>query len=189
MSNWLDIIGSFVVGSIVILILVNINFSISTAASENLYSGVLQRSIISAADLIEYDYYKIGFRNTGHNILVADSTEIKFYCDIDNNGAVDEIYYFIGDSKSFTETGNPNDFLLTRKKNKETPGASIPVVDFKLTYFDSLAQKIDYTLLKDQVGRDKIRTLRVRMECESPDMIDDHYEAVEWEKTIKPKNI
>jgi hypothetical protein len=74
-------------------------------------------------------------------------------------------------------------------KNKETPVASIPVVEFKLTYFDSLSQKIEYALLKDQINRDRIRTFRVRMKCESADMVDDKYEAVEWEKTIKPKNI
>ncbi len=63
------------------------------------------------------------------------------------------------------------------------------MVDFKLTYYDSLGQKIDYTLLSSQSERDKIKTLRISMKCESSDMIDGHYEAVEWEKTIKPKNI
>ena len=189
MSDWLDVAGSFVIGGIVILIFANLNLSISTSASENLYSGIVQGGLTSAADLIEYDFYKIGYRNTGNKIEIADSNEIKFYSDINNDGASDEIHYFLGDAESFTETNNPNDFLLTREKNEEIPVASIPVVDFKLTYFDSLGQKIDYTLLSSQSERDKIRTLRIRMKCESADMIDDHYEAVEWEKTIRPKNI
>jgi hypothetical protein len=63
------------------------------------------------------------------------------------------------------------------------------VVNFKLTYYDSLGQEIDYALLSIQSERDKIKTLKIRMKCESSDMIDDHYESVEWEKTIKPKNI
>jgi len=182
MSAWLDVVGSFVVGGIVILILANLNFSISAAASENLYSGIVQRGLTSATDLIEYDFYKIGYRSSGDKIEIADSNEIKFNCDIDNDGISDELYYFVGDAKSFTETSNPNDFLLTREKNKEKLVASIPVVDFKLTYYDSLGQKIDYALLSSQSERDKIK-------CESADMIEDHYEAVEWEKIIKPKNI
>jgi hypothetical protein len=189
MSNWLDVVGSFVIGGMIILILTNINFSVSTAASENLYAGVMQRSLTSAADLVEYDFYKIGYRNSGSKITVADSNEIKFNADLENSGVTDELHYFIGDPKTFTETSNPNDYLLTREKNKEKPAASIAVVDFKLAYYDSLGQKIDYALLKDQLERDKIRTIRVRIKCESADMIDDHYEAVEWEKTIKPKNI
>jgi hypothetical protein len=189
MSNWLDVVGSFVVGGIVILILANLNFSISAAASENLFSGIVQRGLTSATDLMEYDLYKIGYRSSGNKIEIADSNEIKFYSDIDNDGVSDELHYFVGDAVSFTETSNPNDFLLTREKNKEKPAASIPVVDFKLTYYDSLGQKIDYALLSSQSERDKIKTLRIRMKCESADMIDDHYEAVEWEKTIKPKNI
>jgi hypothetical protein len=189
MSDWLDIVGSFVIGGIVILILANLNFSISAAASDNLYSGIVQRGLTSATDLIEFDFYKIGYRSSGNKIEIADSNEIKFYSDIDNDGVSDKMHYFVGDPKSFTETSNPNDFLLTRMKNKEKPAASIPVVDFKLTYYDSLGQKIDYALLSSQSERDKIKTLRIRMQCESDGMIDDHYEAVEWEKTIKPKNI
>jgi len=190
MSAWLDVIGSFVIGAIVILILANLNFSINTAASENLYSGIVQRGLTSATDLIEYDLYKIGYRSSGNKIEIADSNEIKFYSDIDNDGVSDELHYFVSDAKFLTETSNPNDFLLTRKKNKEKSVASIPVVDFKLIYYDSLGQKIDYALLSSsQTDRDRIKTLRIRMECESADMIEDHYEAIEWEKTIKPKNI
>ena len=189
MSAWLDVVGSFVIGGIVILILANLNFSINTAASENLYSGIVQRGLTSATDLIEYDFYKIGYRSPGNKIEIADSNEIKFYSDIDNDGISDKLHYFVGDAKSFTETANPNDFILTRQKDKEKPVASIPVVDFKLTYYDSLGQNIDYALLSNQSERDKIKTLRIRMQCESAEMIEDHYEAVEWEKTIKPKNI
>jgi hypothetical protein len=189
MSDWLDVVGSIVIGGIVILILANVNLSISAAASENLFSGIVQRGLTSAVDLIEYDFYKIGYRSSGNKIEIADSNEIKFYSDIDNDGVSDELHYFLGDAESLTGTSNPNDFLLTREKNEETPAASIPVVDFRLTYFDSLGQKIDYNLLSSQSERDKIKTLRIKMKCESADMIDDHYEAVEWEKTIKPKNI
>jgi hypothetical protein len=189
MSDWLDVAGSFVIGGIVILTFVNLNLTISVSASENLYSGIVQGEVTSAADLLEHDFYKIGYRCSGNIIEIADSNEIVFYSDIDNDGGPDEINYFVGDEESFTETGNPNDFLLTREKNKEKPAASIPVVDFKLTYYDSLGQKIDYTLLSSQAERDKIKTIGIRMKCESADMIDNHYEAVEWEKTIKPKNI
>ena len=189
MSNWLDIMGSFVVGSIVVLILFNLNISINAAASENLYSGIVQRNVTSAAELIEHDLYKIGFRISGDKITVADSNEIKFYTDINNDGLNDEIHYYSGNTNDLMSTYNPNDYLLTREKNKEKPAALIVVVDFKLTYFDSLAQIIDYTALQNQSERNKIRTVGVRLECETEEKIDDHYEAVEWEKKIKPKNI
>jgi hypothetical protein len=35
----------------------------------------------------------------------------------------------------------------------------------------------------------KTKTVGVKLECETAEKIDDHFEAVEWEKTIKPKNI
>jgi hypothetical protein len=189
MSDWLDIVGSIVIGGIVILILTNINISNSAAAADNLSAGVMQRGLTSVADLIEHDFYKVGYRNPGSNIVIADSNGIKFYADIDNDGVPDEINYFRSNAESFAETSNPNDYEVTREKNNEIPATSIPVVDFKLTYYDSLGQKIDYALLSSQPERDKIKTLRIRIKCESADMINDNYEAVEWEKTIKPKNI
>jgi hypothetical protein len=189
MTDWLDMLGSFFVGGIVLLILTNINFSTNSAAVENLYAGITQRSIISATDLIEYDFYKMGFRCSSSKIVLADSTEIKFFSDLDNTGVPDELHYFVGDSTSFPETCNPNDYLLKRVRNSESNPATIPVTDFKIIYFDSLGKKINYTLLTNQSERDKIKTVRIRIECESANKIEDHYEAVEWEKTIKPKNI
>jgi len=189
MNNWLDVIGSFVVGSVLLLILVNLNLSISTAASENLYSGIIQRSVTSAADLVEHDFYKIGYRVTGNKISIADSTEIKFFSDIDNDGNPDEIHYFCGDSTGFKDTENTSDYLVTRLLNNQKPGASIVVTDFKLAYFDSLGQNIDYTALKNQSSRNNIKTIGIQLECESAEKIDDKFEAVEWERTIKPKNI
>lgn len=189
MSNWLDVVGSFIVGGIAVLILTNLNFSINTAASENLYAGIMQRNLTSSVDLIEHDFYKIGYRYSSNKMVIADSNEVKFYGDVDNDGVSDKLHYFVGDPKSYTETHNPNDYIVTRKKNNESSTASIPVVEFKLFYFDSLGQIIDYTSLKNQLDRDKIRTVGVRMKCESAEMIDGKYEAVEWEKTIKPKNI
>jgi hypothetical protein len=189
MSDWLDVAGSFVIGALVILVFVNLNLTISASASENLSSRIMQGGLTSTVELIEHDLYKIGYRCSGNKIEVADSNQIKFYCDTDNDGVAEGINYFLGDVESLTETGNPNDCLLTREKNEEKPGASIPVVEFKLIYYDSLGQQIDYTLLSSQAERDKIRTLRIRMKCESADMIDNKYDAVEWEKTIKPKNI
>jgi hypothetical protein len=189
MSDWLDIAGSFVIGGIVLLTFVNLNLSVTVGAADNLYAGVVQGEVTSSADLIEYDLYKIGYRCSGNKIELADSSEIRFYSDVNNDGVADEIYYFLGDAESYTETGNPNDCLLTREKNKEKQCAYIPVVDFKFTYYDSLGQKIDYTLLSSQAERNKIKTIKIRMKCETADKIDDHYEAVEWEKTIKPKNI
>ncbi|MBT8378948.1 MAG: hypothetical protein KJN64_06950 [Ignavibacteria bacterium] len=189
MSYWLDFLGSFFVGAIAILILTNVNISVSSAASENLYSGVMQRNITGAVDLIEHDLYKIGYRVTGDSFSIADSTEIKFFSDINNDGTAEELHYFCGVTTDLTATYNPNDYLLTREKNMQKPGASIPVVDFKLTYFDSLGQKLDYGLLTNQSEMNKIKSVRVRLHCETADKIDDHYEAVEWEKTVTPKNI
>ncbi|MHA2033205.1 MAG: hypothetical protein ACW99Q_27870 [Candidatus Kariarchaeaceae archaeon] len=189
MSDWIDIIGSFVIGSIVMLILTNLNISISTNASSNLYSNIVMRDIVSAADLIEHDLYKIGYRVNNDQITVADSNEIKFFSDIDNDGIVDEIYYKLSGVDELKKTSNPFDRILSRYKNEEDIPAKIIAVDFDLFYYDSLSQQISYADLKSETGRSRIETIKVRLETETSDKIVDKYESGEWEKIINPKNI
>lgn len=189
MSMWIDFIGSYIIGGIILLILFNVNSTISTAASENLHSGIMQRNVTSTADLIEHDIYKIGYRVAGADFAIADSNEIKFSADIDDNGTAEVIHYYCGDKTELNGTFNPNDFLLIREINAVEPGAKTAVVDFNVTYFDSLSQQINYNLLTTQAGMNQIRSLRIKLKCETEDKIDDHYEAAEWEKTMIPKNL
>ena len=46
------------------------------------------------------DFHKLGYGTAAPNFMVGnvDSTEIKFFSDIDNNGIVDSVHYFLGDT-------------------------------------------------------------------------------------------
>ena len=189
MSIWLDLIGSYLIGGMILLILLNLNSTVSTAASENLHSGIMQRNVTSTADLIEHDIYKIGYRVAGAEFAIADSNEIKFSADVDDDGAADVIHYYCGDTTGLNGTNNPNDFLLIREINAQKPGAKTVVVDFNVTYFDSLSQQINFALLKTQAGMNQIKSIRIKLKCETEEKIDDHYEAAEWEKIMIPKNL
>jgi hypothetical protein len=189
MSSLIDVIGSYVIGGMILLMLINVNSSVNNAALENLYSGVMQRNVTSTSELIENDIYKIGYRISGNRFSIADSNQINFSADIDNNGTPDIVYYYCGNKSELNGTSNPNDFVLKRVINGVNPGTQSTVSDFKLSYFDSLGQKLDYASLKTQLGMNKIRSLKVYLKCETQELINDHYEAAEWEKTILPKNI
>jgi len=189
MSSWIDIIGSYVIGAMILLILVNLNNSINNSASENLYSNIVQRNVTSTSELIEYDIYKIGYRVSGNKFSIADSNQIKFFADLDDNGAAEIVHYFCGNKSELNGTPNPNDFLITREINSQKPGVDIIVTDFNISYFDSIGKKLDYALLKNQSGMSKIKSLKISLRCESQELINDHYQAAEWKKTILPKNI
>ena len=189
MSYWLDLTGSYIIGGMVLLLLVNINISVSTAASENLNSSVLQRNVSGTSYFIEDDLYKAGLRATGNIFTIADSMEIKFYTDINNDGTLDEIHYICGNKNDLKTTENPNDFMLTRKLNNEKIGVSTRVSKFNLSYYDSSGQIIDYGLLKEKSYRNKINSIRINLSSESAEPIDGKYDGAEWKKTISPKNL
>lgn len=189
MADWLDLIGSFAIGGLIVLMVINLNMSVNVAATQNLYSNVTQRQVVTSADVIEYDIYKIGYRVNGDVITKADSTELSFKSDIDNDGIDDDIKYYVDGTSSVNGTFNPNDRILWRDLNDKSALTSFIITDLNFSYYDSLGQKIEYSFLIDQVHRNKIKTVKVKITTETGELIDGDYETISWEKIIRPKNI
>jgi hypothetical protein len=189
MQSWLDIAGSFVIGAFILLIIINVNLFTSSSAAENLYTNISQENLVASTSVIEHDLYKAGFRVSGEKIALADSTELKFYCDIDNNGTKDSIHYSLGDPSQMSSTFNPNDRILYRSWNNESPKPSSVVVDFKLVYHDSLGAVINYSSLNNASFRNKIKTISAGLSIQSAEPIDGFYQGAEWQKIIIPKNL
>ena len=189
MSDWLDLVGSFIIGGLIILMVINLNMTVNNAATQQLYSNVTQRQVVSAVEVVEHDLYKIGYRVGGSMITKADSTEISFYSDIDNDGLQDEVQYYLTGSSSMAGTINPNDKILKREVNSSGTITSIIVTELNFSYYDSLGQSIDYSNLTDQLNRNKIKTVKIVIETQTGELINDEYETIKWEKTIRPKNI
>ena len=76
-----------------------------------------QRQAVSSAEVIENDIYKMGYRIDSAMLLIADSTEIEFVSDINNNGVNDKIHYYLKDTLSMSGTYNPDDKILWRDLN------------------------------------------------------------------------
>ena len=189
MADWLDLIGSFAIGGLIVLMVINLNMSVNIAATQNLYANVTQRQAVSSAEVIEYDIYKMGYRVDGDVITKADTTELNFKSDIDNDGIDDEIKYYVDGTSSMNGTFNPNDKILWRDLNDKSALTTFIITDLNFSYYDSLGQQIEYSFLADQLYRNKIKTVKIRITTETGELIDDNYEIIQWEKTIRPKNI
>jgi lipopolysaccharide export LptBFGC system permease protein LptF len=190
MSYLLDIVGSFIIAGIVIMILLAININNSASSSVILFTTIEQQKLTDVTDLIEYDFYKLGYCISGEKISVADSNEIKFYTDIDNNNLTDSIHYYLGETSDLTYTSNPNDKPLHRNRNdQDSLSTNFPVVDFNLSYFDSIGNTLDYASLTNSAGRELIKSIKIKITVESDELYDEHYRTSEWKKKISPKNL
>src|SRR5690242_4516995 len=94
-----DLLGSIIIGGIVLLMLVAFNGNIMESAGTQTFRTIVQSNLTAVTDIMESDLRKMGFRVAGgvldSIITYADSTRIRFRGDFDNNGSVDVVDYYI----------------------------------------------------------------------------------------------
>jgi len=149
-STILDILGSTLIGGMLLLILFRINDA--TVENNYMYGGelVVQQNLVAVVELLEFDFRKIGYcedweklSNPLLYIISADSNSIKFRTDLDSDGIVDSLTYFSGPTSELTSTPNPRDRYLYRVENDDTPiGTNLGVTQFNMVYYDALGNKL-----------------------------------------------
>ncbi|MGE5314170.1 MAG: hypothetical protein ACM3Q4_05715 [Acidobacteriota bacterium] len=148
----IDIIASTVVFGSLMLMTLRMN----TAQSEMMQAAradlMVQQAVVEVSHLIEYDFRKIGYcRNASqilnYAIITADSNRIVFRTDVDNNGSVDTMRYYLGTTAELAETPNPRDRILYRVINHDTPkGANLGVTVFDLRYYDQARKLMPFPI-------------------------------------------
>jgi len=127
-STILDIIGSFVTFGVLFLMALRLNASTSESSSAYYENYLLQSNLTTIVTILEDDFSKIGYCADPSKInpaslamRYADTSRIRFWTDIDNNGTVDSIEYYIGPLSELSDTPNPRDRYLYRKINNQDP--------------------------------------------------------------------
>lgn len=183
-STLLDILGSSLVGGMLLMIMWRLN----DAATQNTYNYggevIVQQNLVEVVGLLEYDFRKIGYckdwtkiPDPSQAILSADSSSIKFLTDLDNDGVVDSLQYYLGPTSELTTTPNPRDRMLYRIENAATPaGANLGVTNFKLSYFNALGTKMSFPITSPS----QIATMQIDLKIESTAAYRDEYPSVFW---------
>ncbi len=153
-STLIDILGSTVIGGMLLMILLRMN---DKAVENTYYNGaelMVQENLVAVVELLEHDFRKIGFckkwnvlPDPSHAIIAADSTSIAFLTDLNNDGRVDTLRYYLGPATELNNTANPRDRILYRVENSQTPkGSNLGVTQFRLTYFDALGNQLSFPI-------------------------------------------
>ncbi len=174
-SALLDILGSSLVGGMLLLIM----FKLNDASVENsfMYTGnlLVQQNLVSIVDVLNHDFNKIGYcekweniPDPAYSILSATDTSISFLTDLPSlshpygDGIIDTLKYYTGSVSELTETPNPRDRILYRVVGNSTPdGSNLGVTYFKLTYFDSAGN-----ILPSPIVTSKIRSIQIDLKLE-----------------------
>ena len=193
-SVLLDILGSTVIGGILMMNL----FQINNTAVENNYTGngelIAQTNLSTIVQVLEHDFRKIGYCADWQKIPIptqaiisADSTSIKYLTDVDSDGNVDSMYYYLGPTSELTETPNPRDRLLYRVVNNEAPvGVNLGVTEFSLCFFDVLGNPISFPITVPG----EIYTMQIDITVEDVAAYDEQYSTAFWRQIrLAAKNL
>ncbi|HLF14751.1 MAG TPA: hypothetical protein VI932_07670 [Bacteroidota bacterium] len=181
MAAFLDVIGSFVLGGMILIMSTKLNFVMSDNSQQSNMELATQENCVVVSRMLEVDLSKIGYRSSSAApIKIGDSTNIKFYADIDDNGTVDSVSYFTGPMTAGYASINPRHKLLYRSWNNTTIAMNVGLTRFKITYYDSVGAQA--------AQLNEIRSMKVSMDVESVlPSVDTVYSIVHWEQYINPK--
>ncbi len=183
-ATLIDILGSIMVGGLLLLIL----FRLNDSAVENnfVYGGetIAQENLVDMVQILEYDFRKIGFckdwekiPDPSKAIIFADSNSISFQTDENNDGNVDTVKYYLGNAADLSGTPNPNDKMLYRIVNNSVPrGANLGITTFKLSYFDALGNKLNFPITVPS----QIYTMQISIIVEDVYGYDKKYDGQEY---------
>ena len=183
-STLLDILGSTIVGGLLLMILLRLN----NAAVQNTYTYggdlIVQQDLVSVVDLIEYDFRKIGYckdwtkiPDPSKSIIAADTNSITYLTDDNNDGVVDTMHYYTGPVSELSQTPNPRDRLLYRVLNSEpAKSANMGITQFRMTYFDALGNKLNFPITVPSA----IYTMQIDITVENSSAYDQQYSSAFW---------
>jgi hypothetical protein len=183
-STILDVIGSIIIGGI----LLSITLRLNDAATEKTYNNgaelSLQENMATVAHILETDFRKIGFCADWNNfpdpskaIVYADESSIKYLTDLDSDSNMDSIRYYLGPTSDLLSTPNPRDRMLYRIENNEAPLTSnLGVTQFRLVYFDALGDSIAPPITTPGL----INSIEINLAVESVAAYDTLYSSAFW---------
>ena len=190
----LDILGSMIIGGILMINLAQINGN----AVENTYTGtvelIAQTNLATIVQVLEHDFRKIGYCEDWQQIPIptraiisADSSSIKFLTDVDSDGDVDTMHYYLGPTSELLSTPNPRDRFLYRVVNSEVPvTVNLGVTQFSLIFFDVFRNPISFPIAVPG----EIYTMQIDLTVEDVAAYDEKYSIAFWRQIrLAAKNL
>jgi len=202
MNIMIDIVGSAVIACVILLLVFQMNQSMGSMTFQNTLDVITQENSKTIADIINFDFYKIGYGVSidplNPAIQLADSDRITFTSDIHQRGTVDTVRYFTS-SVPYPIQGSTTKFkkLYRLVDTTASAGANLGITSFRFSYYDTLGHQIVLPPPTDTASLAKIKSIRIQMTVRNPISVDSTlagtfdttFAATYWEKWISPKNL
>jgi hypothetical protein len=112
-------------------------------------------------------------------IYVADTSDVEFRGDLNSDGVLDVVHYYVGPTSELSGTPNPRDRILYRKINNEPPlMISNNVVSMQLVYLDVF----DDTLGQPIADTREIESMQIGIRVEDAAAFNNEYTTAYWQQ-------
>lgn len=181
MGTVFDLIGSYLFKAAMIGIIVSTSISLNQVMVEKSQLVNLEKNINVATSVLEWDIRNAGYRLGSNGLRLAQSRQVSWLSDVDNNGVVDSVAY-----TSTAYTVRMGDSTVTRYDVYRYVNGTGNLIMKRLNglsfaYFDSSGVATSTLSL--------VRGIKVSIQAESPVTVNDRYLITRREFTIFPVNL
>ncbi len=183
MGVMFDIIGSILVRTAIVLIILRMNVSLNTMATEAIAHSTIQQELAILRSVMSTDFDYAGYNvPVGTAFVDAKEDKITFKGDLNNDGTAETIAYYYGSKTELSNTPNPEDRKLYRQIGSGTPlNVANGITKCVFTYYNNSGVA---TTTKSEI---KSFSISVTMQDGAP--IDNRYPSTYWEQSFFPPNL
>jgi hypothetical protein len=189
-----DIIGSiFIAGSLLIIVL-NLQGDIAQMTFTYGNDLIVQSNMTTVTRMLESDFRRIGYWAALDSPLVGTKAiraatvhSIKFLADLNDDGNLDTVKYWVGAKTDLGVTPNPNDFPLYRQVNS-SPALmyNFGVTQFDFTFYQSQNQvskvPLTFPIAFNADGTSQIFYIQLEIMLQSRESYDSLYTYSYWKQ-------
>ncbi|MCS7052768.1 MAG: hypothetical protein NZM09_03415 [Ignavibacterium sp.] len=136
MQNLLDLLGSFFIGGILLLMIMDFNlYTMSTSISSD-KELVIHQNAKTLAEILSNDLRKIGYNYNGVSFISVDSHSVKYYADLQPPGSSGHGQIDIVEYKVIAENQNKLNLIRIINSKDTLRGPNLGISKFKFSYFD-----------------------------------------------------
>lgn len=191
------IIISYIIAGFLTITILTVTYTVGFSNQQVTTTLIKKTHSRSIQDVIINDIPKIGYKNKtvlSTKFAKADSDEISFYSDINNDNTINQITWKYTDLPSLGSK-NPNDNILKRTVDGDETEINFGVTKFEIRYYDQYGEATPMATPVSSSNFDDIVQIEIEMELQSSyslsyrDSDDENYIRTNWQKRFSPVNL
>jgi hypothetical protein len=191
------ILISYIVAGFLMITILTITYNVTYSNQEVTTTLTKSNHTKAVKDIIMHDIPNIGYQKKSVLSTIfskADSNEISFYSNIDDQGSVELVTWKYTNTPA-PGSKNPNDRILERSVNGDVTEITNGVTHFKINYYDTYGSDTPLPTPISGSNYDDIVQIEVEMELQSEyelsyDINDPgDYVSTSWRKRLSPVNL